>query len=83
MKVCSVNLRIKKFNLSIEKMYFDDNAAGLFKVSPEFLIFKSAQAEASTNKHIAQVFIGFICNSGRSFSKLSSEVNFLEQEETC
>nr|WP_298055667.1 DNA phosphorothioation-dependent restriction protein DptG [uncultured Halomonas sp.] len=64
----------------IEKMYFDDNAAGLFKVSPEFLIFKSAQAEASTNKHIAQVFIGFICNSGRSFSKLSSEVNFLEQE---
>lgn len=64
----------------IEKMYFDDNAAGLFKVSPEFLIFKSAQAEASTNKHVAQVFIGFIRDSDRRFPKLSSEVNFLEQE---
>lgn len=64
----------------IEKMYFDDNAAGFFKVSPEFLIFKSAQAEASTNKHVAQVFIGFIHHSGRIFPKLSNEVNFLEQE---
>jgi DNA phosphorothioation-dependent restriction protein DptG len=64
----------------IKKMYFDDNAVGLFKVSPEFLIFKSAQAEASTNKHVAQVFIGFISDSGRRFPKLSSEVNFLEQE---
>lgn len=64
----------------IEKMYFDDNATGLFKVSPEFLIFKSAQAEASTNKHVAQVFIGFISDSDRRFPKLSSEVNFLEQE---
>lgn len=64
----------------IEKMYFDDNAAGLFKVSPEFLIFKAAQAEVSTNKHVAQLFIGFIRDSDRSFPKLSSEVNFLEQE---
>tara|TARA_R100000322_G_scaffold170480_2_gene146504 strand:+ start:2845 stop:4179 length:1335 start_codon:yes stop_codon:yes gene_type:complete len=64
----------------IEEMYFNDNAAGLFKVSPEFLIFKAAQAEASTNKHVAQVFIGFISDSDRRFTKLSSEVNFLECE---
>ena len=64
----------------IEKMYFDNDAAGLFKVSPEFLIAKATQAEASTNKHVAQVFIGFIRDSNRRFPKLSSEVNFLEQE---
>ena len=64
----------------IEKMYFDENAVGLFKVSPEFLIFKAVQADASINKHISQVFIGFIHDSARKFPKLSSEVNFLEQE---
>jgi len=64
----------------IENMYFNNDAAGLFKVSPEFLIFKAAQAESSTNKHVAQVLIGFIGNSDSAFRRLSNEVNFLERE---
>lgn len=64
----------------IEDMYFNNEAAGLFRVSPEFLIFKATQAEISTNKHVAQVLIGFIGNSDVKFRSLSNEVNFLEQE---
>ncbi|MBE0464949.1 MAG: DNA phosphorothioation-dependent restriction protein DptG [Halomonas sp.] len=75
-----MKLTDQEFEPFIEKMYFNNDASGLFKVSPEFLIFKAAQAEASTNKHVAQILIGFIGNSSDCFRKLSSEVNFLEQE---
>ncbi|PHQ26076.1 DNA phosphorothioation-dependent restriction protein DptG [Marinobacter guineae] len=64
----------------IETMYFEGNASGLFKVSPEFLIFKTIQADVSTNKHISQVLTNFILNERTEFPRLSSDVNFLEKE---
>ncbi len=64
----------------IDKMYFGNDAVGLFKVSPEFLIFKANQAEASKSKHVSQVLISFVRSSNVRFPRLSSEVNFLEQE---
>lgn len=67
-------------NRLIETMYFERDASGLFKVSPEFLIFKTAQADVSTNKHISQVFTNFILDERTEFPRLSSEVNFLEKE---
>jgi DNA phosphorothioation-dependent restriction protein DptG len=64
----------------IETMYFEGDASGLFKVSPEFLIFKTAQADVSTNKHISQVLTNFILHERAEFPRLSSDVNFLENE---
>lgn len=64
----------------IETMYFEGDASGLFKVSPEFLIFKTTQADVSTNKHISQVLTNFILHERAEFPRLSSDVNFLEKE---
>jgi len=49
-------------------------------VSPEFLIFKTTQADVSTNKHISQVLTNFILHERTEFPRLSSDVNFLEKE---
>ncbi|EWH04025.1 hypothetical protein Q427_00070 [Halomonas sp. BC04] len=64
----------------IHEMYFSGEVPGLYKVSPEFLLFKESVADGSTNKHVSQLFKNFVAESGRTFSKLSSEVNFLELE---
>ncbi|WP_106477953.1 DNA phosphorothioation-dependent restriction protein DptG [Phytohalomonas tamaricis] len=80
MKRLSYKLTDQSIQPFIEKMYFDNDAAGLFKVSPEFLIFKANQAEMSTNKHVSQVLISFVRNSDAKFQRLSSDVNFLERE---
>lgn len=64
----------------IEKMYFENDAAGLFRVSPEFLIFKADHAEVAASRHIFHTLASFIMNSETEFQRLSNEVNFLEQE---
>jgi DNA phosphorothioation-dependent restriction protein DptG len=70
----------RAMNGLIDKMYFENNASGLLKVSPEFLVFKTDQADVSANKHVSQVLINFVLHEKSKFPKLSSDVNFLEQE---
>ncbi|PMR70405.1 DNA phosphorothioation-dependent restriction protein DptG [Halomonas heilongjiangensis] len=64
----------------IYEMYFSGNDLGLYKVSPEFLLFKESLADASNNKHVSQLLKNFIAESDRSFPPLRSAVNFLESE---
>lgn len=64
----------------IYKMYFERDALGLFKVSPEFLILKAKDAKVSPNKHISQILRSLILVDTMSFPEISNEVSFLEQE---
>lgn len=64
----------------IDKMYFENDASGLFKISPEFLIFKTGQASVSANKHVSHVLASFVLHERTKFPRLSSDVNFLEGE---
>lgn len=64
----------------IHKMYFEKDTPGLFKVSPEFLIFKAQDAEISLNKHVSQVLRSLILVDTISFPEIINEVSFLEQE---
>ena len=64
----------------IHEMYFSGEAPGVYKVSPEFLLFKESLAGSSTSKHVSQLFKNFVAGSGRAFPELCSEANFLELE---
>lgn len=79
---CREGLKSKLTDSSIDDiidlMYF--TGTGLFKVSPEFLLFKAESAEAGANKHICQIFKSFLAENQREFRGLFHEVNFLEAE---
>lgn len=65
----------------IGQMYFDGSAqSGLFKVSPEFLLFKAASAEAGASKHICRLFRSFLSTRQETIPRVMNEVNFLEAE---
>lgn len=65
----------------IDQMYFDGSEqSGLFKVSPEFLLFKAASAEVGANKHICRLFRSFLSGRQEMIPQVKADVNFLEAE---
>jgi DNA phosphorothioation-dependent restriction protein DptG len=65
----------------IGQMYFDGSVqSGLFKVSPEFLLFKASAAESGASKHISRLFRSFLSIRKEKTSRITNEVNFLEKE---
>ncbi len=70
----------RSFNQLLERMYFEGE--GLYKVSPEFLLFKAGEGTGAGNKHLSRLFGSLL--SSTEFTPvadaLCSDVNFLEVE---
>ncbi|WP_417582582.1 DNA phosphorothioation-dependent restriction protein DptG [Nitrincola sp.] len=77
----SSKLSDDSINDFIDQMYFDGSGkSGLFKVSPEFLLFKANSAEAGASKHVCRLFRSFLATRQKEIPLLMNEVNFLEAE---
>lgn len=81
---CSERLKEKisdsSFESVIAQMYFNDNAKGLYQVSPEFLLFKTAGFGGGNTKHVGNVLGNMLLTNGSAITPSSHNVNFLESE---
>ncbi|ABC33662.1 hypothetical protein HCH_07048 [Hahella chejuensis KCTC 2396] len=70
----------EEFESVLQHMYFDDDAKGLFQVSPEFMLFKAGSASSGNTRHVGTV-LGNMLLSRPEVAPVSSEnMNFLEAE---
>lgn len=68
------------FERIIQKMYFDDDAEGLFQVSPEFMLFKSDNASTGNTRHVGSVLGNMLLSRPAVTLNRPECVNFLEEE---
>lgn len=70
----------EEFENLLQQMYFDDDAKGLFQVSPDFMLFKAGSASSGNTRHVGTV-LGNMLLSRPAVTPVSSEsLNFLEAE---
>lgn len=68
------------FESLLKHMYFEDDARGLFQVTPEFMLFKVGSTSSSNTRHVGTV-LGNMLLSRKVVTQSSSEnLNFLEAE---
>ena len=69
-----------EFETLLQHMYFNDDARGLFQVSPEFMLFKAGSASSGNTRHVGSV-LGNMLLSRRDVAQGKPEnLNFLEAE---
>ena len=69
-----------EFESLLQHMYFDDDAKGLFQVSPEFMLFKAGSASAGNARHVGTVLGNMLLSRPAVTSKPPENLNFLEAE---
>jgi DNA phosphorothioation-dependent restriction protein DptG len=68
------------FEALLKEMYFDNDAQGLYKVSPEFLLFKTGTSNAGNTLHVARALGNMLLEVGLQSTMQSLRLNFLENE---
>ncbi len=68
------------FEQLLHKMYFDDEARGLYQVLPEFLLFKAGTQTSGNTRHVASALGNMLLESGLQDSIKPQKTNFLESE---
>lgn len=83
-EACTQNFHEKladpEFEELLQHMYFDDEARGLYQVSPEFLLLKGKTGGASNTRHVADSLGNMLIESGLQGSVQLQNINFLEAE---
>lgn len=68
------------FEALLHEMYFENEAKGLYQVSPEFLLLKKEVAGSVNTKHVSSVLGGMVNARQSQISIKSKGNNFLEAE---
>jgi DNA phosphorothioation-dependent restriction protein DptG len=70
----------EQFESLLSKMYFENDAKGLYQSSPNFLLFKNHIEGSVNTKHVSSVLGSMIDEHTRKLSITSQGCNFLESE---
>lgn len=76
----SKKIEDEEFETLLKNMYFDNDAEGLFQVSPEFMLFKAGSASAGNTRHVGTVLGNMLLSRPEVTPKSPENLNFLEAE---
>lgn len=76
----STKISDDEFESLLQQMYFDNDAKGLFQVSPEFMLFKSGSASSGNTRHVGTVLGNMLLSRPEVAQGSPENLNFLEAE---
>lgn len=69
-----------EFETLLQHMYFNDDARGLFQVSPEFMLFKAGSASSGNTRHVGSVLGNMLLSRPEVTQGKPENLHFLEAE---